>query len=134
MDMNTKNKTILLVDDDIDFLIQTEAVLKASGFDVVKAESQQEAEELLKTLKPDLAILDLMMEHFDGGFALAYHVKKMNPATPVIICSAVANETGMSFDATTREERSWIKADLFLPKPIRHEQLLREINKLFEGK
>lgn len=132
--MEKKNKTVLVVDDDIDFLIQTETVLKANGFEVVKAESQKEAEELLQTLKPDLAILDLMMEHFDGGFALAYHVKKLYPGTPVIICSAVTSETGMRFDAATEEERSWIKADLFLAKPIRHEQLLREINKLLEGK
>jgi len=132
--MEKKNKTVLVVDDDIDFLIQTETVLKANGFEVVKAESQKEAEELLQMLKPDLAILDLMMEHFDGGFALAYHVKKLHPGTPVIICSAVTSETGMRFDAATDEERSWIKADLFLSKPIRHEQLLREINKLLEGK
>lgn len=132
--MEKKNKTVLVVDDDIDFLIQTETVLKANGFEVVKAESQKEAEELLQMLKPDLAILDLMMEHFDGGFALAYHVKKLYPGTPVIICSAVTSETGMRFDAATEEERSWIKADLFLAKPIRHEQLLREINKLLEGK
>ena len=132
--MEKKNKTVLVVDDDIDFLIQTETVLKANGFEVVKAESQKEAEELLQTLKPDLAILDLMMEHFDGGFALAYHVKKLYPGTPVIICSAVTSETGMRFDAATDEEQSWIKADLFLSKPIRHEQLLREINKLLEGK
>jgi len=36
----------------------------------------------------------------------------------------------MKFDASTKEERSWIKADLFLSKPIRHEQLLREIKRL----
>jgi len=129
-----QTKTILLVDDDVDFLIQTETVLKANGFTVVKAESQQEAETLLKELKPDLAILDLMMEHFDGGFSLAYHIKKQYSETPIILCSAVANETGISFDASTDEERSWIKADLFLPKPIRHEQLIREIKKLIEGK
>ncbi|HCL00486.1 MAG TPA: response regulator [Candidatus Marinimicrobia bacterium] len=125
-------KTILLVDDDIDFLIQTEAVLQKDGFQVIRAESQKEAEELLQNIKPDLAILDLMMENFDGGFALAYHVKKSNPGVPVIICSAVTSETGMQFDASTEEERSWIKADLFIPKPIRHEQLLREIHKLLK--
>ena len=128
--MNKEPKTILVVDDDIDFLIQTETVLKAQGFNVVKAESQSEAEELLKKIQPDLAILDLMMEHFDGGFALAYHIKKIDPDLPVIICSAVTSETGMKFDASTKEERSWIKADLFLSKPIRHEQLLREIKRL----
>ncbi len=126
---NTK-KTILLVDDDIDFLMQTESILKKAGFKTVTANSQAEAEEILKKVKPDLAVLDLMMENMDGGFALAYHIKKMDNSIPVIIASAVTNETGIEFDAATDEEKSWIKADLFLAKPVREEQLIAHIEKL----
>jgi len=87
---------------------------------------------LIKNLKPDIAILDLMMENLDGGFALAYHLKKKYPDVPIIICSAVANETGIEFDATSDEEKSWIKADYFLSKPIRFEQLRTEIERLLK--
>jgi len=51
---------------------------------------------------------------------------------PIIIATAVTAETGMSFDVRTEEERKWIKADLFLDKGIRADQLQREINKLLK--
>lgn len=123
-------RTVLLVDDDIDFLEQHRLLLESAGLKVVSAESQAQAEELLENLQPDIAICDLMMEHTDGGFALCYHIKKRYPTTPVILVSAVASETGMEFDASTDEERSWIKADAFLTKPVRFEQLQGEIDRL----
>ncbi|MCK9244876.1 MAG: response regulator [Candidatus Marinimicrobia bacterium] len=131
--MNTAKK-ILLVDDDIDFLVQIQTRLKAQQYDVITAEGQQDAEKILAETKPDLAILDLMMEQVDGGFALAYHLKQKYPDVPIILCTAVASETGIEFDASTDEERSWIKADVFLPKPVRFEQLAREIERLLQDK
>jgi DNA-binding NtrC family response regulator len=131
--MKNNPKTILLVDDDSDFLFQTETFLKNTGFRILTAGGQKKAEEILKKEKPDLAIIDLMMEEKDGGFALAYHIKKKDPGMPVIIVSAVASETGLDFDAATKEEKSWIKADVFLTKPVRYEQLHREIKRLIAG-
>ena len=125
-------KTILLVDDDFDFLTQLDIQLKAAGFNTLTAEGQAPAEKLLETQRPDLAILDLMMEHQDGGFALAFHIKRKYADLPVIIVSGVNSETGLRFDAATEEERAWIKADTFLSKPIRFEQLLKEVNRLIQ--
>jgi CheY-like chemotaxis protein len=132
--MNPTNKTILVVDDDADFLLQMKTGLLKAGFTVLTADGQSAAEAILKTQKPDLAILDLMMEQMDGGFALAYHIKKRNPRIPVILVTAVAHETGLEFDAATDEERSWVKADAFMAKPVRFEQLLREIARLLKDK
>lgn len=133
MTTESTKKTILLVDDDIDFLFQIKTYLEQQGYQVVTAEGQTEGEEKIKSLQPDLAILDLMMENVDAGFSLAYHIKKINPKIPVIIVTAVASETGLEFDASTDEERSWIKADALIAKPIRFEQLQNEINRLMEG-
>ncbi|MFP4139549.1 MAG: response regulator transcription factor [Planctomycetota bacterium] len=124
------SKTILLADDDIDFRTQLELQLTAAGFEVVSAAGQAEAEQLLQTVTPDLAIVDLMMENQDGGFALCYHIKRKDAGIPVILVTAVANETGLEFDAATDEERSWIKADAMLAKPIRFEQLRKEMDRL----
>ena len=127
----SKDKKILLVDDDVDFLKQTKIRLEAENFAVLTAESKAEAEELLETGEQiDLAIIDIMMEDEDAGFALAYKIKSLDQDMPVIITSAVTSETGMEFDAKTDEEKSWIKADTFIPKPIRYEQLFTEIKKL----
>ena len=125
-----KTKTILLVDDDYDYLFQQKIYLESWGYNVITAESQAEAEDLLEKIRPDLAILDLMMESDDSGFILSYKLKRKYPDTPVIIATAVSAETGMSFGIGSEEERNWIKADQYLEKGVRPEQLKLEIEKL----
>lgn len=122
-------KTILVVDDDPDFIAQHQMLLESAGYSVVTAESREEAEKMMDESKPDLAMIDLMMEKADDGFTLCYHIKKKHPNVPVILVTAVASETGIEFDAATEEERAWVKADAFLTKPIRFEQLCREIER-----
>ena len=39
-------------------------------------------------------------------------------------------ETGMKFDLDSAEDRAWIKADLFLNKPIRSEELVEKVTAL----
>jgi DNA-binding NtrC family response regulator len=129
MDSAESKKTIMIVDDDVDLLTQYEINLKAEGFEVLKAESQEEAESILKDHKPDLVITDLMMESLDGGFSLSYYIKKIDPLLPVIIITGVTHELGFRFFTDKEEERTWIKADAILNKPIRFEQLMKEINK-----
>ena len=125
-------KTILVVDDDPDFLIQQEAILKAAGYDVVTACNRIEGEARLTEQLPDAMIADLMMDETDDGFILCYAAKKKDPAMPVILVTSVASETGIEFDATTDEERSWIKADVLLAKPIRAEQIVAELKRLLK--
>ncbi|MDP4266343.1 MAG: response regulator [Bacteroidota bacterium] len=130
--MTNLNKTILIVDDDVDYLFQMKTIVEGFGFKVITAESQKEAEEIIDKNRPDLTILDLMMENSDSGFILAYKIKKKYPDVPIIVASAVAAETGISFDVESEDDKNWIKADLFLDKGIRPDQLLREINKLLK--
>lgn len=125
-------KTILIVDDDMDYLFQMQLKVEQFGFEVITAEGQKEAEAIIETTKPDLAILDLMMESDDSGFILAYKIKRKYPDVPIIIATAVTAETGLTFDTGNDDDQKWIKADLFLDKGIRADQLHREINKLLK--
>ncbi|HUS58966.1 MAG TPA: response regulator [Planctomycetota bacterium] len=125
-------KTILIVDDDPDYLAQMQMQLEAAGYRVVPADGLAAAKKALENQKPDLALVDLMLEEADGGFALCYHIKKIDQAIPVLLVTAVASETGLDFDAATDEERSWVKADGLLAKPVRFEQLQREIKRLLK--
>ncbi|HNR36807.1 MAG TPA: response regulator [Candidatus Hydrogenedentes bacterium] len=127
--MSTK-KTIMVVDDDSDYRFQQRVQLEASGYAVIEADSAEQAMEELEKTRPDLALVDLMMEEMDAGFTLCYHIKKKYPDVPIILATAVTRETGLEFDASTSEERSWIKADVLLAKPIRFDQLRREIERL----
>lgn len=125
-------KKILIVDDDMDSLELMKHHVESFGYDTITAESQKDGEQLIENEKPDLAIFDLMMENKDSGFILSYKMKKKHPEVPVIIATAVTAETGMVFGLDTEEERTWIKADQYLEKGIRPDQLHREINKLLK--
>ena len=126
----TAKKTILLVDDDQDYLYQLKIKVESFGFQTLLAEGQKEAEALIEKNKPDLAILDLMMENEDSGFILCYKMKKKYPDVPIIIATGVAAETGITFDINDENNRKWIKADRFLDKGIRTEKLKEEIDNL----
>ena len=126
------SKTGLLVDDDVDFLTQERLQLEAAGYKVLVADTQKQAEEILASTRPDVAVVDLMLEHMDGGFALCHHIKNRYKDIPVLIVTSVTAETGLEFDTSTAEERSWVKADYMIAKPVRFEQLRSEIERLVE--
>lgn len=130
--LKKEKKVVLIVDDDFDYLFQMKNAISDMGFEVIAADTQKEAESIIERTKPDLAILDLMMENHDTGFILCHKIKNKYPEVPIIIASAVTAETGMIFDVNTEEDQDWIKADLFLDKGIRLDQLHKEINKLLK--
>jgi len=130
--MENVNKTVLIADDDLDYLFQMKMHIESFGFEVITAESQKEAEAIIQSVKPDLAIFDLMMESDDSGFVLCYKLKRKYPDVPIILATAVTSETGYSFGVNTDNDKQWIKADLYLEKGIRKDQLHKEINKLLK--
>jgi CheY-like chemotaxis protein len=130
--MKKSNFTILVADDDPDYLFQTITNLEKAGYRTIAVESQSEAELYISKSRPDLAIFDLMMENDDSGFILCYKIKKKYPEVPVILATAVSHETGLSFSIDSEHEKSWIRADRYLEKGIRAEQLDQEVMKLLK--
>jgi len=130
--MNTTKKLILIADDDQDCMELMKFHVEKFGFETIIAHSQKECEKIIENVKPDLAIFDLMMENDDSGFILSYKLKKKYPDTPVILATAVSSATGYIFESEEETEQSWIKADAFLEKNIRPDQLHRTINKLLK--
>ncbi len=132
--MNEKNQklsgTVFVADDDPDILDQLRMILEAMGLDVITADTQEKTEALIAEQRPDLVIFDLMMENMDSGFILCHRMKQKYPDVPIIMVSAVAQDAGMRFDTKSSEMKNWIKADAFLDKQIRPEQLQAEVSRL----
>jgi len=130
--MSSKIYTVLLADDDPDYLFQVAFYLRRAGYEVVAVESQAEAEQVITRMKPDIAVFDLMMENDDSGFILCYKLKRKYPEVPVILATAVSRETGITFGLNSGQDREWIRADLYLEKGVRPEQLDLGIKKLLK--
>ena len=88
---------ILLVDDDPDILEAMSVVLTTNGYTVVTARDGQEGLVKLRSEKPDLMILDLMMPRMDG-FAVCEELQDPRWAKysniPIIILSSVKEDAG----------------------------------------
>jgi DNA-binding response OmpR family regulator len=89
-----KAKHILLVDDDRDLVAGVKAFLEARGYAVDTAHSGIEAGERIAARRPDLVVLDIMMDYDTDGFNVAFKLRE-EPETariPVIIMSGFTKE------------------------------------------
>ncbi len=123
-------KRILIIDDDVDFIDLHKAVLENNGFEVVTAFSGREGLDKVKFELPDLVLLDLMMEKHDTGFGFSKQMKA-DPRykhIPIIMISAVAEETGYGF--SQESDGYWMKTNAFINKPVSPEKLVEMINSI----
>jgi two-component system alkaline phosphatase synthesis response regulator PhoP len=126
----TSKKKVLLVDDDEDFLFIHSSLLNNHGYEVITAESEKECREKLKTITPDLIILDVMMEHLDSGFDLSKEIKGRFPSVPIILLTSIVEETGLPIPSSDDAKKKLLHADAFINKPVNQENLLKTIKEL----
>jgi len=123
-------KRVLIVDDDKEFVKLYSLFLRNKGLEVAAAYSAAEALETLASSSPDVVVLDVMMEHFDSGFNVSKDIKEKHPDLPVILMTAIGEETGMDFRPKDDEERELMHSDAFLDKSASPESLLEKIEEL----
>ena len=120
-------QTILLVDKDPLFAEQMRQFFMNAGFRVLHTRSETEAGDIFSAIKPDLLITDVMLHHPDGGFCLAWQLKRKYPDVPVIMVSSVTWHTDLYFHLNSPGARDWIKAEAYLDKPVRLEELMATV-------
>ncbi len=81
------NPTILLVDDDTQFLEATEYMLKYENYEVVTAKNGEEAVKRYKESRPDIVLMDLKMPVMNGYDAF-FKIKKDNPKAKIVFTSS----------------------------------------------
>lgn len=128
-DMNKPSK-VLIIDDDPGFVKVTRTMLENKGYDVEAAYNKDEAIKKVGTVKPDLILLDIMMEKLRDGFTICYQLKH-DPELrkiPVLVVTAITEKTGFKFSPTADGE--YFQADDFMEKPVKPSELLKRIEKL----
>ena len=122
---------IMVVDDDADIVSALQVILESKGYSVTTASNKDEGMEKIKTSKPDLAILDVMMTKWQDGFEMAREIKK-DPNlkdVPVLMLTGVEGQTGLEFKSAAGDPE-WMPVDGFLEKPVEPDVLLSEVAKL----
>ena len=124
------NEKIVIVDDDQDIRDSVQVILESRGYTVVGAADKKTGIAAVKAEKPDLIILDVMMESYSDGFDLARTFKEdvEFKDTPIVMMTGAQEKTGIDF-RTAAGDSTWLPVDGFLDKPVDPNTLLEEIAK-----
>jgi len=127
---------ILIIDDDPDFREAVSLVLTSSQYEVALAGSPKEGEQKIFSERPDLILLDIMMDSLFDGFSLCNAIKtskefKDFKNTPIIFISAVKQITGSRYTFRPGEQ-GMTGPDDYIDKPVQPDDLLARIEKLLK--
>ena len=119
---------ILIIDDDPDIVESTSIILKSEGYEVFSAGNAQEGMAAVIDGKPELIILDVMMELPDDGFVLAQDLRAKGIKTPILMLTSVSKALGMSFG----KHEEMVPVDEFQEKPLDPKVLIAKVKELLE--
>jgi CheY-like chemotaxis protein len=117
--------TILIADDDPDFVQIMRTILSAEGYDVASAKDGDEALQILRKGGVDLILLDIMMASVLDGVSVAYEMQKDAAlrGIPIIMISSIISSPHASMFPTDQ----YIPMDVWLTKPVQPGDLLAKI-------
>lgn len=96
--MREGKHVVLYVEDDADYQDMVREILEAANFEMVAASSAEEGIRAWDTEKPDLVIVDLMMEEVDAGTSLITDLRARGCDVPIYMLSSVGDDLAMSMD------------------------------------
>jgi phosphoserine phosphatase RsbU/P len=128
--LNDKRKSKILVVDDVPQNIRLlELNLRPEGYHIIAASNGEEALEKVKSEKPDLILLDVMMPGMDG-YEVCRKIRqsKETRALPIVIITAYQSGTDKKIEALD------IGADDFITKPFDRYEILARVRSLLRVK
>ena len=130
-----ENAKIVVVDDDQDIRDCLQEILEGRQYTVVTAANRTEGMEKIRTEKPDLIILDVMMSSWMDGLDMSKTLKNETEFkdTPILMLTGVKQKTGIDFEPKPGGP-DWCSVDAYLHKPVEPDILVEEIEKLLSKK
>jgi len=105
---------ILIVDDDPDMVEASRIVLTRDGHSVLSAPNFDDGLRAVEESKPDLLILDVMMEEPDDGLRFARQVRRIGNQLPILMLTSVNRAMGLQIG----KDAEMVPVDEFVEKPV----------------
>ena len=118
-------RQILIVDDSGFARRTVRQILESAGHTVHEARDGAEALERYFLAKPDLVVLDMVMEGLSGLETLV-KLRQLDPEARVLVATA-------DIQSSTRAEAQAAGASGFITKPMERERLLAAVDSVFAG-
>lgn len=116
-----EQKTILIVDDDLELSDGLRVVLEKQGFRVIQARDGQQGKQAVYNHRPDLMILDMMMPRM-GGYPVLEHFKGKTDAPPIIMITANEGSRHKAY-------AEYLGVVDYIRKPFAMERLLEAVHR-----
>ena len=119
---------VLLIDDDPDFRAAVKSLLESHGYNVLEASSGHEGLRMVVEHKPDVILLDIMMETTVEGYGVTHSLKYQDEYVefrdiPIFMISSIEESPDERFPMSA--EVDMIRPDRYLTKPLDIPELLR---------
>ena len=123
------NEKILIIDDDDDIVQAMRLPLEKAGYQVKRAANGDEGLKLVKEVKPDLILLDVMMDSTTAGFQVSLALRNPQPTSdyaafrkiPILMITAIHSTTPLRFGP----DSDYLPVDAFIEKPVDPAELLK---------
>ena len=127
------SEKILIIDDDDDLVLAMRLPLEAAGYQVFRAASSGEGLQTVKDVKPQLILLDVMMDTTTAGFQVSLALRNPDEdseyaafrTVPIIMITAIHTTTPLRF----APDKDYLPVDAFIEKPIDPKVLLEQVRK-----
>nr|MBN1229315.1 response regulator [Anaerolineae bacterium] len=125
---------ILIIDDDPDMVLAARLCLENAGHEVYEAASSREGLSSIEQVRPDIIILDVMMDTTTSGFQLALTLRSPDPNSPyaeyanipIIMLTAIHTTSPVKLSP----DSDYLPVDAFIDKPIDPTALLKQIEEI----
>jgi CheY-like chemotaxis protein len=121
---------ILIVDDDPDVVVAGRIVLERAGHSVESASNSVDGLRAVEDWRPDLLILDVMMEEPDDGLRLARELRRKGHSLPILMLTSVNQAMGLRID----KDDEIVPVDEFQEKPADPAVLVQKVEQLLKSR
>jgi CheY-like chemotaxis protein len=120
-------KTVLLVDDDADFVEMNRVLLEERGYEVRVAFNGKQCLEEVAARRPDLIILDMVMDSPSDGFNISRELRnsEYTKTIPLLMITSVNDSVPFRIEP----DSTWLPVDALLEKPVDPELLLAVVDR-----
>jgi CheY-like chemotaxis protein len=127
---------ILIIEDNPDMALALRMPLEAHDYQTFLAASGEEGLKKVKEIKPDLIILDVMMETTTAGFQVSLQLRSPDPRSefaayrdvPILMLTAIHTTTSLRFGP----DEAYLPVDDFVDKPIDPDVLVEKVKRLLK--
>jgi CheY-like chemotaxis protein len=129
---NMPGKQILIVDDDKDLVEALKTILESAGYQITTASNGNEGWEKVQKSRPDLAIVDVVMDTIADGVRLTQRFRSDEKLKDmrILMLTGIREKTGFNLRPDSAEGFLYLPVDKFLEKPVDPSVLLNAVAEL----